>query len=172
MLIRSLRAAPRSRPHASASIRISSGFSSPVASFARILAQQPASRAGIESGGYAMPSVAVVMGSKSDAPVVQECLDLLDRLEISYECTVASAHRTPDLVRELTLSAPGRGVEVFIAAAGGAAALPGVIKSPHVVTGHWSSTGQQRTARGRRALCYRRPDAAGGPRRGDGGRRE
>jgi 5-(carboxyamino)imidazole ribonucleotide mutase len=76
-----------------------------------------------------MPSVAVVMGSKSDAPVVQECLDILDRLEISYECTVASAHRTPDLVRDLARSAPERGVEVFIAAAGGAAALPGAIKS-------------------------------------------
>jgi len=69
------------------------------------------------------------MGSKSDAPVVQECLDLLDRLGITYECTVASAHRTPDLVRELVRSAAERGVEVFIAAAGGAAALPGVIKS-------------------------------------------
>jgi len=69
------------------------------------------------------------MGSKSDAPVVQECLDLLDRLGITYECSVASAHRTPDLVRELARSAAARGIEIFIAAAGGAAALPGVIKS-------------------------------------------
>jgi 5-(carboxyamino)imidazole ribonucleotide mutase len=76
-----------------------------------------------------MASVAVVMGSKSDAPVVQECLDLLDRLGIPYECTVASAHRTPDRVRELAVSAAERGIEVFIAAAGGAAALPGAIKA-------------------------------------------
>ena len=66
-----------------------------------------------------MPSVAVVMGSKSDAPVVQECLDILDRPEISYGCSVASS--SPDArscAGELALKAPERGVEVFIAAAG------------------------------------------------------
>lgn len=76
-----------------------------------------------------MPEVAVVIGSSSDEPVVRECLDVLDRLGVSYECIVASAHRTPDKVRDFALSAAGRGVEVIIAAAGGAAALPGAIKA-------------------------------------------
>ena len=76
-----------------------------------------------------MPEVAVVMGSNSDAPVVQECLDVLDRLGVSYESLVASAHRTPDKVRDFALSAADRGIEVIIAAAGGAAALPGAIKA-------------------------------------------
>lgn len=76
-----------------------------------------------------MPSIAVVMGSKSDADIVRECTDILDRFAVSYEAIVASAHRTPDRVREFASSAAGRGFEVIIAAAGGAAALPGVIKS-------------------------------------------
>jgi 5-(carboxyamino)imidazole ribonucleotide mutase len=73
--------------------------------------------------------VAVVMGSKSDAPVVQECLDALDALAIPYETHVLSAHRTPDKVREFAQSAEERGIRVIIAAAGGSAALPGAIKA-------------------------------------------
>jgi 5-(carboxyamino)imidazole ribonucleotide mutase len=73
--------------------------------------------------------VAVVMGSKSDAPLVQECLDLLSKLGVPHESHVMSAHRTPDKVREFASSAQERGVEVIIAAAGGAAALPGAIKA-------------------------------------------
>jgi 5-(carboxyamino)imidazole ribonucleotide mutase len=76
-----------------------------------------------------VPSVAVVMGSRSDESVVQECTGLLDRLGVSYESLVASAHRTPDRVREFATTAPSRGIEVIIAAAGGAAALPGAIKA-------------------------------------------
>ena len=76
-----------------------------------------------------MPAVSVVMGSRSDAAVMEECTNLLDRLGVSYESLVASAHRTPDRVRELVTTAPDRGVEVIIAAAGGAAALPGAIKA-------------------------------------------
>ncbi len=76
-----------------------------------------------------MPAVAVIMGSRSDATVMEECTALLERLGVSYETHVASAHRTPDRVRELTTTAPQRGVEVIIAAAGGAAALPGAIKA-------------------------------------------
>jgi 5-(carboxyamino)imidazole ribonucleotide mutase len=76
-----------------------------------------------------MPAVAVIMGSRSDAPVMEECTGLLDRLGVTSETHVASAHRTPDRVRELTITAPERGVEVIIAAAGGAAALPGAIKA-------------------------------------------
>jgi phosphoribosylaminoimidazole carboxylase PurE protein len=76
-----------------------------------------------------MPAVSVVMGSRSDAAVMEECTGLLDRLGVAYESHVASAHRTPDRVREIVTTAPERGVEVFIAAAGGAAALPGAIKA-------------------------------------------
>jgi len=73
--------------------------------------------------------VAVVMGSKSDAPTMQECLDTLDELGIAYETAVMSAHRTPDKVREFAQAASERGIRVIIAGAGGSAALPGVIKA-------------------------------------------
>ena len=76
-----------------------------------------------------MPLVAVVMGSKSDAESVQPALDVLDSLGIDYEVAVVSAHRTPEKARQLALAARGRGVEVIIAAAGGAAHLPGVLAS-------------------------------------------
>ncbi|MBI4570633.1 MAG: 5-(carboxyamino)imidazole ribonucleotide mutase [Chloroflexi bacterium] len=73
--------------------------------------------------------VAVVMGSKSDAPLMQECLDLLAKLGIAHEAHVMSAHRTPDKVRDFASGARERGIEVIIAAAGGAAALPGAVKA-------------------------------------------
>jgi 5-(carboxyamino)imidazole ribonucleotide mutase len=73
--------------------------------------------------------VAVLMGSKSDAPLMQECLDLLKKLGIPHESHVMSAHRTPDKVREFASSARERGIEVIIAAAGGSAALPGAVKA-------------------------------------------
>jgi len=75
------------------------------------------------------PLVAVVMGSKSDAPTMQECLDTLDKLGIPYEAHVISAHRTPDKVRDFAQGAAGRGIRVIIAGAGGSAALPGAIKA-------------------------------------------
>ena len=73
--------------------------------------------------------VAVLMGSKSDAPLLQECLDLLSKLGIPHESHVMSAHRTPDKVREFAFSARERGIEVIIAAAGGSAALPGAVQA-------------------------------------------
>ncbi len=73
--------------------------------------------------------VAVVMGSKSDAPTMQETLELLTALGVEHESHVMSAHRTPDKVRDFAAAARERGVEVIIAAAGGAAALPGAIKA-------------------------------------------
>ena len=75
------------------------------------------------------PLVAVVMGSKSDAPLMQECLDLLDKLGIAHESHVMSAHRSPDKVREFAAGARDRGIEVIVAAAGGSAALPGAVKA-------------------------------------------
>jgi 5-(carboxyamino)imidazole ribonucleotide mutase len=76
-----------------------------------------------------MPLVAVVMGSKSDTEAMQPTLDTLDRLGIDYEVSIISAHRNPEKARQFGLVAQGRGVEVIIAAAGGAAHLPGVLAS-------------------------------------------
>jgi 5-(carboxyamino)imidazole ribonucleotide mutase len=76
-----------------------------------------------------MPLVGVVMGSKSDEPVVQETSDVLRQMNIDHEMVVASAHRTPEKVREYAQSARSRGIEVLIAAAGGSAGLPGVLAS-------------------------------------------
>ena len=76
-----------------------------------------------------MPLVGVVMGSKSDASLMQPALDTLDQLGIEYEVSVISAHRTPERARQYGLGARERGLEVIIAAAGGAAHLPGVLAS-------------------------------------------
>ncbi|MBF0578385.1 5-(carboxyamino)imidazole ribonucleotide mutase [Erysipelotrichaceae bacterium RD49] len=73
--------------------------------------------------------VLVVMGSRSDLPVVQACLDQLKDLQIPYEARVLSAHRTPDAVLELSKNAQANGIQVIIAAAGGAAHLAGVLAS-------------------------------------------
>lgn len=77
----------------------------------------------------ATPSVGVVMGSKSDAPLLQDTLSILGQLGIEYEVKVISAHRTPEKARAYGLKAQERGIEVIIAAAGGAAHLPGVLAS-------------------------------------------
>ena len=76
-----------------------------------------------------MSLVAVVMGSKSDAKALQPTLDALKKLGIDYEVSVISAHRTPERARQFGLAARSRGIEVIIAAAGGAAHLPGVLAS-------------------------------------------
>ena len=76
-----------------------------------------------------MPLVAVVMGSKSDADLVKPALDILSELGIDHEVSVISAHRTPEKARQFGLAARSRGIEVIIAAAGGAAHLPGVLAS-------------------------------------------
>jgi len=76
-----------------------------------------------------MPLVAVIMGSRSDEATVQETAKVLDSLGIEYEVQALSAHRAPDRLREYVRGAPGRGGEVFIAAAGGSAALPGAVAS-------------------------------------------
>ena len=73
--------------------------------------------------------VAVLMGSESDLPVMQTTFEVFDRLGIDYEARITSAHRTPDATRAYVHDAAGRGCAVFIAAAGGAAALPGVLQT-------------------------------------------
>jgi len=67
------------------------------------------------------------MSSSSDEPVVQAAIDTLDQLKVDYEVRVMSAYRNPERVREYALSARERGIEVFISAAGGSAALGGVL---------------------------------------------
>ncbi len=69
------------------------------------------------------------MGSASDEAVVQGTIDTLEQLKIDYEVRVMSAHRTPERVQEYAVTARERGIEVLIAAAGGAAALGGVLAS-------------------------------------------
>lgn len=72
------------------------------------------------------PLVGLIMGSDSDLPVVKKAIDILDKFEIAYEVKVLSAHRTPGQHAEYAKSAEERGLKVIIAAAGGAAHLPGV----------------------------------------------
>ena len=72
-------------------------------------------------------NVLILMGSDSDAPIMQAAVDVLRELGISSEMTVASAHRSPERVMRLVREAPGRGVKVFIVGAGAAAHLGGVV---------------------------------------------
>jgi 5-(carboxyamino)imidazole ribonucleotide mutase len=73
--------------------------------------------------------VGIVMGSESDWPVMQEAVECLERFGVPCEARVLSAHRSPELVRRYVAAAGARGVQVFIAGAGGAAHLAGVIAS-------------------------------------------
>lgn len=73
--------------------------------------------------------VAIIMGSKSDLPVMQDAADVLKELGVEYEITVVSAHRTPDRMFSYARAAADRGLKVIIAGAGGAAHLPGMVAS-------------------------------------------
>jgi len=73
--------------------------------------------------------VGVVMGSDSDLPVMQSAVDILGELGIGHEVRVTSAHRTPDEMIQYGKDAAGRGIQVIIAGAGGAAHLPGMLAS-------------------------------------------
>lgn len=77
--------------------------------------------------------VAILMGSKSDWVIMEETSKMLDQLAIPHEARALSAHRTPDALFDYIASAESRGVEVFIAAAGGAAHLPGVVAAKTTV---------------------------------------
>ncbi len=72
------------------------------------------------------PLVAVLMGSASDAPVLEACLDVLRQFQVPYEVRVLSAHRTPEETARFVRGAQGRGIQVLVAAAGMAAHLAGV----------------------------------------------
>lgn len=73
------------------------------------------------------PLVGIIMGSKSDLPVMEGCTSELERLGVPYELVIASAHRSPDKVHEWASTAADRGIKVIIAAAGKAAHLGGVV---------------------------------------------
>jgi 5-(carboxyamino)imidazole ribonucleotide mutase len=73
------------------------------------------------------PVVGIIMGSDSDLPVMQEAAKLLEELQVPYEMTIVSAHRTPSRLYEYAQSAVERGLQVVIAGAGGAAHLPGMV---------------------------------------------
>ena len=75
----------------------------------------------------AIPLVAVILGSDSDLPQMEGCLQMLDQFEIGYDLNVMSAHRTPADVHEFAINARSRGFGAIIAAAGGAAHLAGVL---------------------------------------------
>ncbi|MCG2910020.1 MAG: 5-(carboxyamino)imidazole ribonucleotide mutase [Stygiolobus sp.] len=76
-----------------------------------------------------MPKVAVIMGSKSDWEYMKEAVELLKSFGVEVEARVVSAHRTPEFMMEYAKTASERGIEVIIAAAGGAAHLPGMTAS-------------------------------------------
>ena len=76
-----------------------------------------------------MKKVGIIMGSKSDLPVMQEAIDILNELGISNEADIVSAHRTPEKMMEYGKKAHLDGISVIIAGAGGAAHLPGMVAS-------------------------------------------
>jgi 5-(carboxyamino)imidazole ribonucleotide mutase len=75
------------------------------------------------------PLVGVIMGSRSDWPTLQRAVEVLETFKVPHERRLLSAHRTPQLVREYAEAAQGRGLQVIIAGAGGAAHLPGMVAS-------------------------------------------
>jgi 5-(carboxyamino)imidazole ribonucleotide mutase len=81
----------------------------------------------------AAPLVAVMMGSKSDWETMRQTAETLKQFDVAHECRVMSAHRTPRLVSEYVSQAEARGIEVLIAAAGGAAHLAGVVAAHTVL---------------------------------------
>lgn len=86
------------------------------------------------TGGAAeRPLVGVVGGSRSDFPVLEKAVEILDSLGVPNELRVVSAHRTPDLLYSYAEAAPGRGIRVLIAGAGGAAHLPGMLAAKTIL---------------------------------------
>ncbi len=76
-----------------------------------------------------MSKVAVIMGSNSDMPVMQDAIDILKEFQIEVEVDIVSAHRTPEKLFDFSKNAHNRGINVIIAGAGGAAHLPGMVAS-------------------------------------------
>jgi 5-(carboxyamino)imidazole ribonucleotide mutase len=73
--------------------------------------------------------VAIIMGSASDMPIMNEAVEVLKKFGVKYECTIVSAHRTPQRMFDFAQTAKSKGFKVIIAGAGGAAHLPGMVAS-------------------------------------------
>lgn len=84
-------------------------------------------------GDVVTPLVAIVMGSKSDWDTMRHADEVLRDFEVAHECKIVSAHRTPLLLAEFAAAAEGRGLEVIIAGAGGAAHLPGMVAAQTLI---------------------------------------
>ena len=104
-----------------ASARASLALCVPHLSFHAIAAPQNTANATMA------PLVGVIMGSDSDLPVMKAACEMLEKFKIEYECTIVTAHRTPDRLVEYARSARRRGLKVIVAGAGGAAHLPGMV---------------------------------------------
>lgn len=76
-----------------------------------------------------MKKVGIIMGSKSDLPIMQDAIDILKEFDIEYEVNIVSAHRTPNKMFTYASKAKDNGINVIIAGAGGAAHLPGMVAS-------------------------------------------
>jgi phosphoribosylaminoimidazole carboxylase PurE protein len=76
-----------------------------------------------------MANVGIILGSDSDLPKIKECFEILEQFDVPFEIIISSAHRTPEQTKEWAVTAAKRGLKVIIAAAGGAAHLPGVVAS-------------------------------------------
>jgi len=86
-----------------------------------------------DAAGTPRPLVAVIMGSSSDWDTMRHAVDVLERFEVPYERHIVSAHRTPVWMAEFAQAAEGRGIQVLIAGAGGAAHLPGMVAAHSVL---------------------------------------
>ncbi len=75
------------------------------------------------------PQIGIIMGSKSDLPIMSEAAEILEELDVPFELTIVSAHRTPHRMVKYAEEARGRGIKAIIAGAGGAAHLPGMVAS-------------------------------------------
>lgn len=75
------------------------------------------------------PTIAIIMGSESDLPIMKQAAEVLDKFGVGYELSIISAHRTPDKMAQFSRNARDNGFKVIIAGAGGAAHLPGMVAS-------------------------------------------
>jgi 5-(carboxyamino)imidazole ribonucleotide mutase len=87
----------------------------------------------VTAAGRAEPLVGVIMGSRSDLDTMRAAIEILEQLEVPHEVRIVSAHRTPQWMAEYATAAEGRGLEVIVAAAGGAAHLPGMVAAHTVL---------------------------------------
>jgi phosphoribosylaminoimidazole carboxylase len=92
-----------------------------------LLAQQPPVPSQLTDTDQFAPLVGIIMGSDSDLPTMKACAEILREFRVPFELTIVSAHRTPDRMVDYSRSAHRRGLRVIIAAAGGAAHLPGMV---------------------------------------------